>query len=215
MIYVLNATGRLTKYEEKIRSIITEAVSLYSTIHSFSDIDIVVAENPSMTVPEHGVGGYTATAHEVYISLDINRDDIETMISEHLGPTIAHELTHIIRLQIGKKLAVEGTLADNVIGEGLSDTVSMSLYPDQNTPWIKNLTDEQFVEMKKVFIAQHDNTYYDHNAWFYGNKEAGIYRWTGYSLGYALIKDYLNEHPSLTIKDLVPLDTKELMSVWL
>ena len=215
MLYILNATGRLTKYEDEIRNIINESIERYASIHVVKKLDIIVAENAAMTIPEHGVGGYTATAHEIYISLDLDHADIALMIREHIGPTVAHELTHIVRLQEGSKLAVDGTLGDNVIGEGLADNVSVSLYPSQDTPWIKSLSNEDFEKMKTTFIAKYDHLNYNHSAWFYGSKEENIPRWSGYHLGYALVGDYLKAHTDLKIKDLVTLETKELMSIWL
>ena len=37
-----------------------------------------------------------------------------------------------------------------------------------------------------------DQTWYNHNAWFFGDVGLGIARWTGYKLGFQLVSDYLN-----------------------
>lgn len=213
MLHILNASGRLSPYESKISQIVQRTIDKYEQLIGLGPFDIVVAENAEMAIKEHGIGGYTATAYEVYISLDLTHEHIDEMINAHLGPTVAHELTHIVRLQAGQKLAVGGTLGDNIVGEGLADTMSMTLYPTQDTPWIKSLTDDQFQEMKKKFISENDQRYYDHSAWFYGS-QSDIPRWTGYHLGYALIGDYLATHPDLKIQDVITTDTKDILRSW-
>ena len=214
MLHILNATGRLSPYEEQIRHIVEKAVNKYTSLVEVSGFEIVVAENPDMAIKEHGIGGYTGTPQEIYISLDLGHERIKEMIEAHLGPTVAHELTHISRLQAGRPLAVGGTLADNVIGEGLADTMSVALYPAQDTPWIKSLNNTEFSAMKEKFLNECAQPYYNHSAWFYGSQPSEIPRWTGYHLGYALVNDYLTAHPELKIQDIISSDTADILSIW-
>ena len=41
---------------------------------------------------------------------------------------------------------------------------------------------------------EYDNRRYDHLAWFFGTDESSIPRWTGYSLGFQLLGDYLHRY---------------------
>jgi hypothetical protein len=56
------------------------------------DIDILVTNRITMTIPENGAGGYTFSADFIQISID-NKKATENLISEN----IVHELCHASR----------------------------------------------------------------------------------------------------------------------
>lgn len=213
MICILNATGKLTRYETQIKNIINDVLEKYSTIKHINDLDIVVAENPSMSIPGRGLGGYTSTAHELYIPLDL-KGDVEQNLDRYLALTMAHELSHVVRLQAGQPLATDGSLGDNVVGEGLADHLSLNLYPDGEIPWIHAVREKKFEDLKNRFIKEYQQKPYHHNAWFYGAEYANLPHWGGYSLGYALIEDYL-KLKNADIKDVLLVSSDDILSVWL
>ncbi len=57
--------------------------------------------------------------------------------------------------------------------------------------------------------GDYDNPRYNHWAWFFGSDACEIPRWAGYSLGFALIGDYLERHPGSSAAALatVPSET--------
>ncbi len=212
MIYILNATGKLTKYESQITIIINDVLEKYNVIKPINDLDIVVAENPGMSIPGRGLGGYTSTAHELYIPLDLS-DDVEQNLDRYLALTMAHELSHVVRLQAGQPLASDGNLGDNVVGEGLADHLSLDLYPDSEIPWTHAVSGEELESLKTRFLKEYQQKPYDHNAWFYGAEYADLPHWGGYSLGYALIEDYL-KLKNADIKDILLVSSDDILSVW-
>lgn len=213
MIYVLNATRRFDDYIEQIKEIIEDVLRRYGEIIKVGPIDIVVAENAAMTIPGQGMGGYASSAHELYVPIDLDFGDTKTVIETHMASTIAHELAHIVRLQAGIAMAPAGTLADNVVAEGIADHLSVSLYPNQDTPWTTGLSEDEFGSMKKKFLAESNEAEYDHNGWFYGSKEKGLPHWTGYTLGYALVKDYL-QSTEKAAADILLVPTSDVIAVW-
>lgn len=214
MIYLLNATNRLDAYEHQIRTIVSDVLVQYEHIQHVGPLDVVVAENSSMAIPGRGLGGYTSTAHELYIPLDLNEGNVSANIDEYLALTMAHELSHVVRLQAGQPLASDGNLGDNIVAEGLADHLSLSLYPDRSVPWIDSLSDDDFERMKKRFLDEWQQKPYDHNAWFYGASYSDIPHWTGYSLGYALVKDYI-ESTNIAISNLLLTPTDTILQAWI
>lgn len=214
MIYLLNATGRLSEYEQQIKSIITEVLEKYESVQHVGALDIVVAENPSMTIPGHGLGGYTSTAHELYIPIDLAAENVKENIDAHLASTMAHELSHVVRLQAGQPLAGDGNLGDNVIAEGLADHLSLSMYPDQDIPWTTSLRGAEFDRMKQQFLNEWQQKPYDHNAWFYGASYSDIPHWAGYSLGFAIVKDYLEQNNKM-IDEILLTPTSTILTAWI
>ena len=213
MIYILNATKRLTKYKKQITSTIEEVLAKYNDFMPVGPLDVVVAENAWMSVPEQGMCGFTSTAHEIYIVLDLGQD-VKSNIEKYLASTFAHELAHVVRLQHGLPLVASGHLADNVVGEGLADQLSRELYPDSYIPWIDALKDPEFSALKKRFVASWQESPYDHNAWFYGDTSKDLPRWTGYALGYALVGDYLKS-ANKKASEVLTIPTSDIVKVWL
>ena len=62
-------------------------------------------------------------------------------------------------------------------------------------PWTVALTQAQLADMGERASGEYDYPRYDHRAWFFGSDGTGIPRWTGYSLGFALVSEYLECHP--------------------
>ena len=40
---------------------------------------------------------------------------------------------------------------------------------------------------------------YDHSLWFYGTSPKKVVRWAGYSLGYELVRAYIDAHPDFDL----------------
>lgn len=63
-------------------------------------------------------------------------------------------------------------------------------------PWAVALTPAQATALAARAREEYHSPRYNHRAWFFGNDELGIPRWTGYSLGFQLVGDYLDSHPA-------------------
>lgn len=213
MIHFLNATGRLTEYQDEISDIVETVIKQYKDIHKLEPFDVVVAENKTRVNPGQGVGGLTSTAYELYLTLDLDEGDPHKNIQTYLAPIVAHELTHLLRAQAELPSVPYCSLGDDVVGEGLADHLSLSLYPEQDAEWIDGLSKEDFARMKSQFVKEHKTTQYDRIAWIYGAGYANIPYCAGYTLGYAVVKDYL-ETSNKDIKDILLSDANEIIKVW-
>lgn len=213
MNHFLNATGRLTPYKAQIGTLMGGVLKKYKMIHPLKPFDIVIAENKTRVNPGQGVGGLTSTAYELYVTLDLDEKDINTKIDKHLPPIIAHELTHLLRAQKGLPIVPYCRLGDDIVGEGLADHLSLTLYPEQESDWINGLSKKDFDRMKAKFIKEWQSEQYDRIAWIYGAEYVDIPYCTGYTLGYAVVKDYL-EKSGTSITDSLLISTDKVMSAW-
>ncbi len=94
------------------------------------------------------------------------------------------------------------TLFDALVNEGLADHFAIEVTGVEAPPWAVALEPEQAATMAARAREGYDNAGYNHWAWFFGNDELGIPRWTGYSLGFQLVADYLDRHPGTTASSL-------------
>ena len=113
------------------------------------------------------------------------------MISEN----VVHELCHAARW--GKNDEWIKSLFDGLIFEGLACVFEAEFVKDRSEKslFIKTIlerTDEKNKKILEELRDQLDSNHYDYDTIFFnGNNE--LPRWSGYSLGYYLVKKYLEK----------------------
>jgi len=155
------------------------------------DIDLLVTNRLyDIIIPEDGVGGRTRTSD--FIEFAINEKATENLISEMM----AHELCHAARW--GKNKEWINSLFDSMISEGIATYLEAEFVKDrkEKTVFIKTILERTDNENEKILEKlrdQLDSNYYDYDTIFFnGNDE--LPRWSGYSLGYYLVKKYLEKN---------------------
>ncbi len=155
------------------------------------DIDLLVTNRLyDIIIPEDGVGGRTRTSD--FIEFAINEEKAtENLISE----MITHELCHAARW--GKNDEWANSLFDNIISEGIATYLEAEFVKNrkEKTVFIKTILERTDKENQKIFEilrSQLDSNYYDYNTIFF-NGDGDLPRWSGYSLGYYLVKKYLKK----------------------
>ena len=155
------------------------------------DIDLLVTNRLyDIIIPEDGVGGRTRTSD--FIEFAINEEKAtENLISE----MITHELCHAARW--GKNDEWANSLFDNIISEGIATYIEAEFVKNrkEKTVFIKTILERTDKENQKIFEilrSQLDSNYYDYNTIFF-NGDGDLPRWSGYSLGYYLVKKYLKK----------------------
>ena len=155
------------------------------------DIDLLITNRLyDIIIPEDGVGGRTRTSD--FIEFAVNeKKATENLISE----MVAHELCHAARW--GKNDEWINTLFDSMISEGIATYLETEFVKDreEKTVFIKTILERTDDENKKILEElrdQLDSNYYDYNTIFFNGNDK-LPRWSGYSLGYYLVKKYLEK----------------------
>lgn len=155
------------------------------------DIDLLVTNRLyDIIIPEDGVGGRTRTSD--FIEFAINEEKAtKNLISE----MVAHEFCHAARW--GKNDEWINSLFDGIISEGIATYLEAEFVKDrkEKTVFIETILERTDDENKKILEKLRDqleSNYYDYDTIFFnGNDE--LPRWSGYSLGYYLVKKYLEK----------------------
>ena len=157
------------------------------------DIDLLVTNRLyDIIIPEDGVGGRTRTSDFIEFAIDEEKAT-ENLISE----MVAHEFCHAARW--GKNDEWANSLFDGMISEGIATYFEAEFIKDrtEKTVFIKTILERSDEENEKILEklrSQLDLNYcdYDYDTIFFnGNNE--LPRWSGYSLGYYLVKKYLKK----------------------
>ena len=185
------ANGNLSSSREMIVGAVkTTEEYVFHKLKIDWDIDLLVSNRLyDIIIPEDGVGGRTRTSD--FIEFAINEKATENLISEMM----AHELCHAARW--GKNKEWINSLFDGIISEGIATYLEAEFVKDreEKTVFIKTILERADNENEKILEKlrdQLDSNYYDYDTIFFnGNDE--LPRWSGYSLGYYLVKKYLKK----------------------
>lgn len=211
-IHLLTGSKRLIPYSRKIKDAIKHNVILLKRFLPLNKIDIVVIDSPENTIPHLGISGYGPNGHTLYIYLDPTHKRFAQALEEPLLRTMAHELHHVMRW---RTVGYGKSLLDALVSEGLADHFEQEVTKGPPEKWDKALSKEDAARLLRLAKKEFDRTDYDHASWFFGNADRSIPKWTGYSLGYALVKEYLKTHPDKKPSILCEAATNEIATSYI
>lgn len=206
-LHVLNSSGRLKPYVNRIVRVATDTVTPISEAVVLSDLDIVVVDQPKATIAGMGISGYSPGPHLAYVYLDPSFRNFANIIANQLGRTIAHELHHCIR---SRGPGYGETLLEAMVSEGLADHFDLQIWRKHPNPWDTALTRRQLTR----FLARAKRIWhkrpYKQDKWFYGDARVAFPRWVGYSIGFWLVQRYLENHPRETAASLLNAPAQQI-----
>lgn len=191
-VLLANANGNLDETKDTILAAVKEVESYaFSKLKIDWNIDVVVTDSAySIIIPEDGVGGYTYANNFIVSALDL-----KSMSIPRFKEMLAHELCHAARW--GKNNEWMNTLFDGMISEGVA-TYFGTEYAKNNsekqffTKTMLERSDEENERILNKLRGNLDDKNYDYNTIFFTGNDK-LPRWSGYSLGYYLVKKYLEK----------------------
>ncbi len=201
-ISIMQASGRLGPYLSSIRKSAQEAVSKIEAKIPLTGVDVVICDNPRATIPHLGIGGQTVTSNLVIVSLNPSSKFLINKIEEAILRTLAHELNHCARWEC---VGYGKTLLEAMISEGLADHFDEEISKGEPQSWSKSLSLRQIERFLGLAKEDLHNKNYNHTDWFFGSKTKKIPKWTGYSLGYYLVEEYLKRNSGKQPSDIYNL----------
>jgi uncharacterized protein YjaZ len=190
-LHLLKGSGCLDPFLDQIQTEFNNFNQKIKDIFPPQNIDIVVYDNQFGVIPEIGIGGFTPYSYLIFISLDPTFPNLKKSITGQFSRTLAHEIHHAIR---SKYVGYGNTLLEALITEGLADHFDLEINQTKPQIWDIALNKKQIENFKKLATKEFFNKKYYHNNWFFGSKN--IPKWTGYTLGFNLVADYLKKHPN-------------------
>ncbi len=161
-----------------------------------------VSTDPARVIPGWGVGGFARGPNDVLIVVDPTLPEAD--LEARLPPIAAHEYHHAARF---RGPGYGNTLLQALVSEGLADRFSQEVYGPPRPPWVRALPPGDIPMWMATAAMEFDSTSYDFDAWFFGTG-GEIPRWTGYTLGWALVGDYLAVNPGSSAAGLVHADAE-------
>jgi uncharacterized protein YjaZ len=129
--------------------------------------------------------------------------------------TMAHELNHAKRILEGERCwsKKRSTLAEALVCEGLADAFARQIYPDRPTLHSDALTPAEEARMWKKAEPKLDDALSPEGFWkWFTSRRGAIPRWTGYTIGFHIVRSYLRAHPGTTAVDITLMDADEIIA---
>ncbi|MCG5079535.1 DUF2268 domain-containing protein [Candidatus Saccharibacteria bacterium] len=198
-LYIANAGKDFTDTDMiAIRRAVERAETFVSGVFRSFDYDldlIVVSSSPTTpTIPQDGIGGRTYHSRLIVVALDKSQHEPS---EDFIFETVCHELSHSLRWEKVPEFAE--TLFDSMVMEGLAVVLEEQAM-NQSDYELRQffLTEIRRTKLKEIntMIAvlndKFDDTEYDYKTIFFSGNDL-LPRWTGYKLGYYLVKRYLSK----------------------
>jgi hypothetical protein len=173
--------------------------------------DVSISAGSYRVIPDVGIGGSTdPRTGEVIVSMDARSPlGPRELLTVWLPLVLAHELHHSTRVLDGPGYGT--TLLESMVSEGAAETFVRDTYPDAPPiPWVRPLarsTQRRVWRQARAWLDEPDDTDV-YERWFLGKGD--LPRWTGYRLGYAIVRAYLRRHPNVDAADLARVETVEI-----
>ena len=183
-IHLLNAGNELGNHVDALRAALEPVIASVVARLPLQGVDVLVYHDPASTIPELGAGGYTPSAHRVFLPIDVHRHAADPLPFGHaLRRLLAHELHHCARW------AGPGyghTLGEALVSEGLACLFESETCGGDPPFYACALSHAQAAAAAEQARASWDRTDYGHAPWFYGAQPDALPRHAGYALGYAM-----------------------------
>lgn len=169
------------------------------------DLEVGIYDTTHGIIREEGMGGFArGERNRAMILFNTKLPDSVTKnaIEKYMVRTVTHEVDHIMRM---KRFGIPSTLFEAFISEGQAQHFSAEIDPGEHPLYAIALQDpkqihELLLKARSEFDLEFTEEDFKRNGrydqWFFGRGTTEIPRWTGYSLGYKIVGEYLKDHPS-------------------
>ena len=190
-----------------IDSVVIKALEHIAAILPGPPTDIGISWG-TQVIPELGVTGYTSpTNGKIYVLVDDHSQiPYSQTLRVWLPAALSHEVHHSVRILGGPGFGP--TLGESLVTEGLATAFDSQAWHGLVEPWMNAISPTQeatlWARMRQSLDTAGVAVY---EQWFFGSP--GIPRWTGFTIGYHLVSDYLKRHPHASAASIVhaPADT--------
>ena len=191
--------GLSSKSKMAIKDVIVRSIDKCHKILPHPDLPVFVFVYPWF--PDEKNRQYFAgtTAFAAYYTIHIFIDT-KTYTEASLEQTISHEWNHLVFYRYHTEHPIR--LRTHIIMEGLAEIFREEIFGGKPAPWSIALTNKETVtQLKSLDKILDDRSIKVYKEVFFGNEK--YKRWTGYSIGYNLAKEFRVRHPNFSWMEII------------
>jgi len=153
----------------------------------------------------HGSFGFAAYSGVVHLFLAPGR-----YTRESLADSVVHEINHSVSFYHHFDRYGRWTLLDHIINEGMAENFREDVLRTKPAPWAIALPEKKALavlrEIRPLLDSKSRSTY---RRIFFGDTR--YKRWTGYAIGYWLVREFRNRNKKLTWEQIVKTNPSEFL----
>lgn len=209
--HLLDAYGEISPpLRRPIKRELQDALVSVSTHLTVDRLDVLIVPG-KWVIPEFGLTGRTEGKGRVVITVDPESEHLgDPERAERLLGTLAHELHHVVRTR-GPGYGM--TLGESLVSEGLAQCFEEEV--GVPTPFYGVFLDAATLARVDAKAKEASPLLrYDHNAWYFGRfGDVEWPRYAGYSLGYAMVRAWLDENDT-TAAASATIEANHIIGPW-
>ena len=201
--------------ERQVRAVVSQVQSSIPAHDLTIHVKLSDPSSERFIVPQMGVGGHPIGTDTVWMYFQPENPNFKTSF---VASGLPHEIHHAIRL---RNPDWHWSLLESMVMEGLADHFQIEVVGGEPGPWTRALTPEEIqrslirvkpllrvkVESYQEFVEEYETP------WLFGRSgDNPIPRWTGYTLGWWIVENYLRAHPEARASTLVQTSAEEIAS---
>ena len=129
---------------------------------------------------------------------------------ESIADSVAHEINHTISYYYHFDRYTQWSLLDHIVNEGLAENFREDVFKTKSAPWAIALSEQMAFEiLKKIYPKLNSKDDKIHQAVFFGNDK--YERWTGYSVGYWLVKKFKKMNQELSWEKVIKTKPEDIL----
>ncbi len=145
-----------------------------------------------------GVNGFAPYASTIHLFISLTK-----FSSQSLKETLTHEFNHAVFFYYHKS-SLELNLLETFVFEGLAENFREEVMGGKPSPWSTALNKKQCIlTLLSLKQSLHSRKYSLYRNVFFGGKK--YKRWTGYSIGYNIIKSFREAYPEKSWKEVMKM----------
>lgn len=198
--------------EEKRQSIentIFETTKICHAVLPHPDLPIYIFVYPWFPNADDRILFKGTTAFAAYYTIHLFID-LNAYSHVSIEQTIAHEWNHLVFYRYHTEQGY--SIRTCMVLEGLAEVFREEIVGGEPAPWSKALTNKESLEQLNILRGELDKK--DKNIYrevFLDGKK--YKRWTGYSIGYRLVKEFKKRNPELSWTELIKAKTEDIFRV--
>lgn len=197
--------------EKKIWELAAQEYVRLQTLWNGPEVDIYIYP---LTKKRPSIGGTAVNKNGVAYKNALFLFVTPELKEQELYALLAHEYHHICRIFHRNSSPAEHSLKESLIIEGMAEAAVEELYGEEwLSPWAKRYTEEETREIwARHFVPSLEiKGVINHRPFLYGDRKRRLPPWAGYSIGYRIVKSYLQKNESIKQEALYQLSADEII----
>ncbi|MFB6246329.1 MAG: DUF2268 domain-containing putative Zn-dependent protease [Candidatus Pacearchaeota archaeon] len=194
---------------DEAEKIVSEALKDLSNVIGKEKIYVYIIPEKNKFVKDYMEGVMGLTPHRKHI---IIQPTIAKNWKKALKDIVAHELAHALSKNYSmfskNPLKVKG----NIIAEGLAEKFKEHVFRKKRNPWTKVFPKSKTKEYLRKVSPYLEKKGFKYHIKIFFNQDKEFPFWTGYTLGYHLVSEYLKDKKNVNWKNILRRDLEKIFN---